>query len=165
MVVIVCFPFDDASRHKYHSIFVTLWMSTRKERRLCFQMRFGGACDVTQRGTPCLARALKSPVSCYWTAVFVSTRIMILNWFTRDSFRETSMLRLFTYAYLHVRVYTCASIDRHYLFAERDRSTLVGCVSPKQIPVCLRLDIKMWRGKRKKWPQRVCVFFFVYVMR
>lgn len=75
----------------------------------------------------------------------------------RDSFRETSMLRLFTHTYLRVCVYTCARRDRHYLFAERDRSALAGYVSPKQIPVCLRLDIKMQRGKRKKRPWNVCM--------
>lgn len=53
---------------------------------------------------------------------------MAFNWFTRDSFRETSMLHLFMHVYLHVRVYPCAPIDRHYLFAKRDRSALAGCV-------------------------------------
>lgn len=38
------------------------------------------------------------------------------------------MLHLFMHVYLHVRVHTCAPIDHHYLFAERDRSVLAGCV-------------------------------------
>jgi len=63
-----------------------------------------------------------------WSLQCLVSAHNVLNWFTRDSFRETSMLHLFTHTYLYVLTHTCTHVRayRSLLPVCRDRSAFAG---------------------------------------